>query len=102
MLTGAQDILVTQESMLIEWEWYVAKKFSLEVKFDSLLMERYVYLIFQSYQVTQVVDNLVDKMEEMMENIKFSKFRIEYIPNPPQSSLECYLVNYMSFKKMNK
>lgn len=65
-------------------------------------MERYMYLVLQSYQVTQVVDNLVDKMDELRENLKVSKFPIENVLDPPQAFVECYMGNYQSCKKNKK
>lgn len=60
---------------------------------------RYMYIIFQSYQATQLVDSLVDKVEEVREALRVEKFCIEYILDPPFNSIECYISNYHSYKK---
>lgn len=65
-------------------------------------MERYVCLILLSCQATQVVDNLVDKIDELRESIRVSKFLIGYVPYLPHASVECYLDNYKSFKENNE
>lgn len=49
-----------------------------------------------------MVDNLVDKMAELRENIRVSKFQIQHVADPPQAPIDCYLGNYYSYKKGKK
>lgn len=101
VLTTIEDDFLNQESVLKELDSYVVENFSPKIKFDTMLMERYMYLILQSYQANQVMDNLVDEMEELRESIKVSKFWIRYVLDPPLFSIEFYLERYQSFKRKN-
>lgn len=43
---------------------YKSKMFSTTIEFSDDVMERYMYLILQSIQEIQIVDNIIGSMEE--------------------------------------
>ncbi|GLJ47292.1 hypothetical protein SUGI_0998660 [Cryptomeria japonica] len=58
---------------------YVSENLSPDVEFEVDVLERYMYLILQSSQETQTIQNLVDKMDGLRESLRVSKFWIEHV-----------------------
>ncbi|GLJ24315.1 hypothetical protein SUGI_0463890 [Cryptomeria japonica] len=67
------------ENMPKQWDAYKSENFSPTVEFGTNVLEIYMYLILQSYQATQTMDSLVDKLEELKESLRVAKFCIEYL-----------------------
>lgn len=97
-----QDKVLKYEEVVKQWEEYATKYFSLTIEFDTTIMHMSMHMILKSHQATQLVDNLVDKVEEVKEALRVAKFCIEYIPDPPFTSIECYISNHHSYRKSKK
>lgn len=88
-----------QEMVLKQWDAYIAEYFSPTIEFNALTMDMHMYLVLQFYQAMQTVDEIVDKLEEVREILRVSKFWIEYLSDPPSASVDYYMRNYRNYRK---
>lgn len=69
------------------------------MEFTIETMDRYMYVVFQCQGAEVMMDDMVSRLENVKEILRVSKFRIQYIADPPASSMECLLTNYQNYKK---
>lgn len=46
-----------------------------------------------------MMDEMVSRLESTKEVLRVSRFRMEYIADPPAASMECFIGNYRNYKQ---